>query len=108
MSREAHGLLSVGFFRLHPSARLTGLKITLPLLAIALLIAAAPPEKAAPEKPKEAKIVELAKNVQLEVLPTGERRVIINGEVSFREGAIELLMCRKYSKEHESLVTADV
>lgn len=82
---------------------------SLPLLTVALLIAAAPPEKAAPAKEKgEAKVVELAKNVQLEVLPSGQRRVLVNGEVCFREGALELLVCRKHSKEHESLVTADV
>jgi hypothetical protein len=60
-----------------------------------------------PEKPAEAKKVLLAKNIFLEVRGQ-ERRVLISAEVCLREGQLELLMCRKPSKEHEAILTADV
>ena len=36
------------------------------------------------------------------------RRVRIAAEVCFREGPLELFLCRKNTKEHESVVAADV
>src|SRR6476660_537168 len=38
----------------------------------------------------------------------GPRRVRIAAEVCFREGPLELFLCRKNTKEHESVVAADV
>jgi hypothetical protein len=55
----------------------------------------------------EAKKTLLAPNVWLEVQGK-HRRVILSGEICLREGALELLMCRKATKEHEAIVTADV
>jgi hypothetical protein len=59
------------------------------------------------EKPVEAKKVLVAKNVFLEVRGKA-RRVLVSAEVCLREGQLELLMCRKQSKEHEAILTADV
>jgi hypothetical protein len=63
--------------------------------------------KPAASKP-EAKKVEVGKNVFLEVLPDQRRRVLVNAEVCLREGQLEQLMCRKQTKEHEAILTADV
>src|SRR5262249_45456138 len=60
------------------------------------------------EKPVESKKVELGKNVFLEVLPDKKRRVLISGEICLREGQLELFLCRKHTKEHEAIVSADV
>ncbi len=55
----------------------------------------------------EAKRVLVSPNVWLEV--QGERRrVILSATVCLREGALELLLCRKNTKEHESILSADV
>jgi hypothetical protein len=56
------------------------------------------------------KRIESGKNVVLEIpAKAGEpRRVRIAAEVVFREGPLELFMCRKNTKEHESVVAADV
>jgi hypothetical protein len=56
------------------------------------------------------KRIESGKNVVLEIpaKPTEPRRVRIATEVCFREGPLELLMCRKNTKEHEAILAADV
>ena len=41
----------------------------------------------------------------LEILPTGHRRVLVNAEVCFRRGLLEMVLCRKYTKEHESVLS---
>src|SRR5262249_46996298 len=60
--------------------------------------------------PKTPPPVLIAKNIFLEVLPdkTKTRRVLISGEICLREGQLELFLCRKQTKEHEAIVTADV
>jgi hypothetical protein len=60
------------------------------------------------EKPAESKKTAIGKNLFLEVLPDKKRRVLISGEICLREGQLELFMCRKQTKEHEAIVTADV
>jgi hypothetical protein len=65
-----------------------------------------PKPKAAEPEP-EAKRTLLGPNVFLEVQGK-RRRVLISAEVCLRKGGLELLMCRKDSKEHESIVHADV
>jgi hypothetical protein len=62
----------------------------------------------AKEKPAKAKKAEIGKNIFLEVLPDKKRRVLILGEICLREGQLELFMCRKHTKEHEAVVSADV
>jgi hypothetical protein len=46
-------------------------------------------------------------NVYLEI-DGDRRRVIVPAEVGFREGPLELLFCRRNTKEHESILSADV
>lgn len=57
---------------------------------------------------KTAKRVEMGKNVTLEILPDGQRRVIVPALVCFREGPLELFLCRKHTKEHESVLVAEI
>jgi hypothetical protein len=38
----------------------------------------------------------------------GKRRVVIEAYVCFREGLLEMLLCRKNTKEHESILAADI
>ncbi len=60
------------------------------------------------DKPGQAKKVAMGKNVYLEVLPDKKRRVLVNAEICLREGQLELFLCRKQTKEHEAILTADV
>jgi hypothetical protein len=60
------------------------------------------------ETKASAKTVQVAKNVSLEVSPDGTRRVLVPGEVCFREGPLEMFLCRKFTKEHESVVRAEI
>lgn len=58
-------------------------------------------------KPPEATKVQAGKNVWLEI--QGDcRRVIVQSIVCLREGQLELFLCRKHTKEHEAVVSADV
>ena len=59
-------------------------------------------------KAVESKKAAVGKNILLEVLPDKKRRVLITAEVCLREGQLEQMMCRKQTKEHESILTADV
>src|SRR6476469_7106107 len=90
-------------------------------LGLALLVAACdqpapphdpPPYKPAPAAPAAPKAAtqrgELGKNVVLETLPDGHRRVRVQAEVCFREGPLEMFLCRTNTKEHESVVHADI
>jgi hypothetical protein len=60
-----------------------------------------------PKPPAPRKIVEVGKNVALEV-QGDKRRVRINAFVCMREGQLELFLCRKNTKEHEAILAADV
>jgi hypothetical protein len=78
-------------------------------MALALL-AVLPVDGADPEgtKPKTAaKRAEIAKNIVLET-EGNQRRVRVAAEVCFREGPLEMLMCRSGTKEHESVIHADI
>src|SRR5579875_861775 len=68
------------------------------------------PKDKTDEKPKaaESKKAAVSKNVFLEVLPNKKRRVLVGAEVCLREGPLEQLLCRKQTKEHEAILTADV
>jgi hypothetical protein len=52
------------------------------------------------------------KNVWLEVQKDGpnvnKKRVLVSAMVCLREGQLELLMCRRQTKEHEAVLSADV
>ena len=69
---------------------------------------AKPKEEKSKAKAVETKKVPVAKNIVLEVLPDKKRRVLVSAEVCLREGQLELLLCRKQTKEHEAVLTADV
>jgi hypothetical protein len=58
-------------------------------------------------KPVMAKKTKLGKNVFLEV-QGDKRRVLINAYVCLREGALEQLLTRARTKEHEAILAADV
>ncbi len=58
-------------------------------------------------KPVESKKVLMGRNVWLEILGD-RRRVLISASVCLREGQLEHLMCRKNTKEHEAILTADI
>jgi hypothetical protein len=55
----------------------------------------------------QAKKVPAGQNVWLEVQGP-RRRVLVQASVCLREGQLELLLCRKHSKEHEAILSADV
>jgi hypothetical protein len=55
----------------------------------------------------EVKRATLGKNVVLET-QSDRRRVLIQAEVCFREGPLELFLCRRGTKEHEAVVSADI
>ena len=44
----------------------------------------------------------------LETKPDGTRRVLLVAEVCLREGVLEVLLCKKNTKEHEAILRTDV
>src|SRR5437763_2455437 len=58
------------------------------------------------EKP-EVKRVKVGKNVVFEV-EGDKKRVLVEAEVCLREGALEQLVTKKQTKEHEAILAADV
>jgi hypothetical protein len=60
------------------------------------------------DPPVAAKKVDVGKNIVFEITPDGKRRVLVEGLVCLREGPLEMFMCRRYTKEHESVVCADM
>lgn len=56
----------------------------------------------------KGKKVKLGDNVHLEILPDKKRVVLIDATVCLREGILEHLLCRKMTKEHESILKADI
>jgi hypothetical protein len=84
-------------------------RVTFSLLVMtSLCVAADPPAKKEAEKPAQGKKVEIGKNVVFEITPEGKRRVVVESVVCLREGPLEMFMCRKFTKEHESVVCADM
>lgn len=53
------------------------------------------------------KRAELGKNIVLET-QGDKRRVRVTAEVCLREGVLEQLMCRRSTKEHEAILSADI
>jgi hypothetical protein len=84
----------------------------LPTLTLALACGCEAVERDEPtpkskEPPQETKKVLVAPNVHLEI--QGERRrVLVSAQVCLREGQLELFLCRKNTKEHEAILSADV
>jgi hypothetical protein len=63
-----------------------------------------PPKKDPPKA--EIKRVDIAKNVVFEK-EGDQRRVIVKSYVCLREGTLEGLLCRKFTKEHEYILAVD-
>lgn len=77
------------------------------LCPLLLLIVACDAEPPPAPKPITSKKVAAGRNVTLEV-DGDHRRVLVNAEVCLREGQLEQLLCRKHTKEHEAILSADV
>lgn len=60
------------------------------------------------QDPAVPKRIPAGKHVVLEIPAEGARKVRIAAEVCFREGPLELLLCRKFTKEHEAILSADI
>jgi len=65
-----------------------------------------PPEEA-PPVPAEYKPLSEKKTIFFEKRADGTRRVHLMGAVCLREGPLEVLVCKLYTKEHESIVHVD-
>jgi len=61
-----------------------------------------------PSQAGETKRLTFGKNIVLETLPDKSRRVLITAEVCLREGPLEQLLTKKRTKEHESVLAADI
>src|SRR5206468_1880387 len=48
------------------------------------------------------------KTLYLEKRPDGSMRVLVAAEVCLREGLLEVFLCKKNTKEHESIVRVDM
>src|SRR5439155_13775264 len=60
-----------------------------------------------PDQAVAAKKIPAGRNVWFEVQGT-RRRVLIEATVCLRQGQLEQLLCKKFTKEHEAILTADV
>ena len=86
----------------------------------ATTLAAKEPAKAEDKKPEalptvpqadpKSKLTPLNKQntLYLEVLPDGKKRVLVATEVCLREGLLEVFLCKKNTKEHESILRVDL
>src|SRR4051794_14832592 len=95
----------------------------LSLAAVALALAAIVPAPARQaEKPKDPEPLPPApkadpnskhiqspdlKGVVMEVKPDKSRRLLVATEVCLREGALEVFLCKKGTKEHEAILRVD-
>jgi hypothetical protein len=91
------------------------------VLAFTMLVGCEQPKAEPPkpaDKPKEDPPPKLAEGkktalnplntLYLETFPDGRRRILIESEVCLREGILEQLLCRTQTKEHESVLHANV
>lgn len=66
------------------------------------------PPESPPTIPESYKPLNRQKTLFFEKTADGTRRVHILTEVCLREGALEVFLCKKNTKEHESILDADV
>ncbi|HEV3237621.1 MAG TPA: YdjY domain-containing protein [Gemmataceae bacterium] len=82
-------------------------RLMIPMLLGCLTGCLADEERSKPATPPETKKVKAGKNVTVEI-QGDKRRVLIEAVVCLREGQLEMLMCRRQTKEHEAVLAADV
>jgi hypothetical protein len=66
-----------------------------------------------PEPPKvtaksELKALNKEKTLYLEIPESGEKRILFAAEVCLREGVLEVLVCKKQTKEHEAILRTEI
>lgn len=69
-------------------------------------------EEPKPEKdppiPANYKALNKQKTLFIEIPKEGQRRIHLLGEVCLREGALEVFLCKQFTKEHEGILSCDV
>lgn len=65
---------------------------------------------AVPQADPKSKLTALnkEKTLYLEKVPNGSMRVLVAAEVCLREGLLEVFLCKKNTKEHESILRVDM
>lgn len=63
-------------------------------------------DPAKPLLPQKGKVVNVGKNVFVQILPGGKRRVLVNAYVCLRRGQLEVFLCRTGTKEHEAVLAS--
>jgi hypothetical protein len=103
-----------------PESPSTGSAVRAKATAAIARAEAGEPAKAAEKKPEglppvpqadpKSKLTALNKQntLYLEVLPDGRKRVLVAAEVCLREGLLEVFLCKKNTKEHESILRVDM
>jgi hypothetical protein len=66
------------------------------------------PPESPPPIPDSFKAMNKEKNLFFEKKPDGTRRVHVLAEVCLREGPLEVFLCKWKTKEHESILSADL
>jgi hypothetical protein len=83
------------------------MRIGLISLSVGLVVGLAWSAPAPADDKAEVKRTEIGKNVILET-EGQQRRVVVKAYVCLREGQLEGLLCRKFTKEHEYILAAEV
>src|SRR5579872_2433826 len=78
-----------------------------PLVLLAFVAGCDSSDRDEPAPAAPARKVRIGQNVHLEI-QGNQRRVLIGAYVCLRKGQLELLLCRKNTKEHEAILAADV
>ncbi len=84
------------------------LRIAMPLLAVLMLldVGIAQDDAAKSETKKPAQPVPLNKQGTI-LLDAANKKVILKTQVVLRDGFLEMFLCRKHTKEHESILAID-
>lgn len=72
-------------------------------LCLVALVVGADEKSRAIDPPHPKKVVQLERSLAVDI---NNKLVIVDAEVVFREGLVELLLCPKQTKEHESILAA--
>ena len=84
------------------------IRFAMPLLAVLMLlnVGVAQDEAAKSEPKKTSKPVPLNKPGTI-LLDAANKKVILKTQVVLRDGFLEMFLCRKHTKEHESILAID-